>query len=97
MIESTVKQCREEDRGAEQCGAVLTSLCGVGPDTEHPLRGVQEVASVVEGMEANNISTRHRLKEWRERISGMRGRRSKRQRETGKKEKEKGGKGRKEM
>ena len=43
------------------CVSFLTSLCGVGSDTQHSLRSIQEVAGVVEGMEAHYVSTCHRL------------------------------------
>ena len=41
---------------------LLTSLCGVGSDTKHPLSRIQEVAGMVKGVEANNIGTRHWLR-----------------------------------
>lgn len=41
------------------CVLFLTSLCGVRSDTQHPLSSIEEVAGMVEGVEANNISTCH--------------------------------------
>ena len=38
---------------------ILTSLCGVGSDTQHSFSRVQEVAGMVEGVESNDISTCH--------------------------------------
>lgn len=50
------------------------ALCGVRPDTQHSLRGIQEVPCVVEGVETNDIGTCHRLgEEERERESERKG------------------------
>jgi hypothetical protein len=54
------------------------ALCGVGPDTQHPFSCIQEVSSVVERVEANDIGTCHRLEGERE---GGRERRREREKE----------------